>query len=83
MDGLILDDGTEVHLPPHLGAQLVAAVKPGDVVTIHGLRARAVPMVQAVSITNDATGKHRHRHRAGRRRQRKAARALRASPGGT
>ena len=56
VDGLILADGTEVHLPPHLGTQLVYAVKPGDAVTIHGLKARAVAMVQAMSIRNDATG---------------------------
>jgi hypothetical protein len=56
VDGLILTDGTEVHLPPHLGTQLVFAVKPGDAVTIHGLRARAIPMVQAMSVSNDATG---------------------------
>ncbi len=56
VDGLILDDGTEVHLPPHLSTQLVYAVKPGDTVTIHGLKARAVPMVAASSIANDATG---------------------------
>ena len=56
VDGLILADGTEVHLPPHLGTQLVYAVKPGDAVTIRGLRARAIPMVQAMSIRNDATG---------------------------
>lgn len=57
VDGLILADGTEVHLPPHLGTQLVFAVKPGDAVTIHGLRARAIPMVQAMSVSNDVTGK--------------------------
>ncbi len=57
VDGLILADGTEVHLPPHLGTQLVFAVKPGDAVSVRGLRARAVPLVQAMSITNDATGK--------------------------
>jgi hypothetical protein len=56
VDGLILVDGTEVHLPPHLGTQLVCAVKQGDAVTIRGLRARAIPMVQAMSIKNDATG---------------------------
>jgi hypothetical protein len=56
VDGLILADGTEVHLPPHLGTQLVYAVKPGDTVTVHGLRARAVAMVQAMSVSNDATG---------------------------
>lgn len=55
VDGLLMADGTEVHLPPHLSTQLVFAVKPGDAVTIHGLKARAVPMVMAMSITNDAT----------------------------
>ena len=56
VDGLIFADGTEVDLPPHMGAQLVYAVKPGDAVTVHGLKARAIPMVQAMSVTNDATG---------------------------
>ncbi len=56
VDGLILADGTEVHLPPHLGTQLVYAVKPGDAVTVRGLHARAIPVVQAMSIKNDATG---------------------------
>jgi hypothetical protein len=56
VDGLILEDGTEIHLPPHLGAQLVFAIKPGDRVTVHGLKARAIAMVQAMSVTNDATG---------------------------
>src|ERR1700720_3212016 len=56
VDGLILEDGTEVHLPPHLGVQLVFAVKPGDQVTVHGLKARSIAMVQAISVTNDATG---------------------------
>ena len=55
VDGLILDDGTEVHLPPHLGTQLVYAIKPGDQVTIRGLRAREAPMVQAMQVTNDAS----------------------------
>ncbi|TPG57091.1 hypothetical protein EAH89_11510 [Roseomonas nepalensis] len=57
VDGLILEDGTEIHLPPRLGTLLADAVKPGDRVTVHGLRARAVPMMQAVAITNDATGR--------------------------
>ena len=57
VDGLILADGTEVHFPPHLGTPLVFVVKPGDAVTINGLRARNVPMVMAMQITNDATNK--------------------------
>jgi hypothetical protein len=46
VDGVILQDGTQVHLPPHLGAQLVQAVKPGDTVTIRGLKAQALPLIQ-------------------------------------
>ena len=56
VDGLILDDGTEVHVPPSASTELVFAVRPGDAVTIHGLKARAVPMIAAASVTNDATG---------------------------
>lgn len=56
VDGLLLADGTEVHVPPHVSTQLVFAVKPGDAVTIHGLKARAVPMIAAMSLANDATG---------------------------
>jgi hypothetical protein len=55
VDGLILDDGTQVQIPPPFSTQIVFAIKPGDAVTIHGLKARAVPMVQAMSVTNDAS----------------------------
>ena len=57
VDGLILTDGTEVKLPPHLTGQIVFAVRPGDAVSIRGLRARAIPLIDATSITNVATGK--------------------------
>jgi hypothetical protein len=57
VDGLILDNGTEVHFPPHLGTEVVAAVRPGEAVTIHGLKARALPLIQALSVTGDASGK--------------------------
>lgn len=57
VDGLILNDGTEVKLPPHLTAQVVFTIRPGDGVSVRGLRARALPLVDAASITNIATGK--------------------------
>src|SRR5216683_105562 len=57
IDGLILTDGTEVKTPPHLSTLIGYAIKPGDAVTIHGLHAAALPLVQAVSITDDATGR--------------------------
>ena len=57
IDGLMLTDGTEVKTPPHLSTQIAYAIKPGDIVTIHGLHAAALPLVQPVSITDDATGR--------------------------
>ena len=57
VDGIILTDGTEVKLPPHLSAQTVFAIRPGDAVSVRGLRARALPLVDAASITNVTTGK--------------------------
>lgn len=57
VDGVILTNGTEVKLPPHLTAQTVFAIHPGDEVSVRGLRARALPLVDAASITNLATGK--------------------------
>ncbi len=56
VDGLLLTDGTEVQVPPFASTELVFAVRPGDAVTIHGLKARALPMVAASSVTNDASG---------------------------
>lgn len=56
VDGLILQDGTQVQLPPHLGSELVFAARPGEAVTVRGLRAIGVPLVAAVSVRNDATG---------------------------
>jgi hypothetical protein len=55
VDGLLLTDGTEIKLPPHLSAQLVYAVRPNDAISVRGLKARALPLVDAASITNDAT----------------------------
>ena len=56
IDGLILTDGTEVKTPPHLTVEVAAAFKAGDAVTIRGLKAAAIPLVAASSVTNDATG---------------------------
>lgn len=56
IDGLILNDGTEVTLPPHLTGQVAFAVRPGDAVTIHGLKATNLPLIDAMSVTNFVTG---------------------------
>ncbi|HUC71762.1 MAG TPA: hypothetical protein VMS01_11265 [Stellaceae bacterium] len=57
IDGLILADGTEVKTPPHLSTQIAYSVKPGDTVVIHGLHAAALPLIQAASITDEATAR--------------------------
>ncbi len=56
VDGLVLSDGTEIHVPPRLSSQLVFVAKPGDKVTVHGLKALNEKLVDAVSVANDATG---------------------------
>lgn len=56
IDGFVLADGTQVHVPPHLSTQLVVAVRIGDAVTVRGLRAAALPMVAAMAVTGDASG---------------------------
>ena len=55
IDGFILKDGTEIKTTPELSAQLVGFANPGDPIEIHGLRAAALPLVRAVSLTNRAT----------------------------
>jgi hypothetical protein len=55
LDGLILGDGTEVHVPPHLSAQLAAAVRPSDTVTISGSRSPTAALLIATSVTNTAS----------------------------
>ncbi len=57
VDGLLLDSGTEIHFNPMVATELVFAVRPGEMVTVQGLKARSVPVVMAMSVTNDATGK--------------------------
>jgi hypothetical protein len=55
LDGFLLADGTQVHLPPHLTTELAAAVRPGDPVTVRGYRSPSVPLVAAVEVTDSAT----------------------------
>jgi hypothetical protein len=35
---------------------LVYAIKPGDAVTVRGLKALSAPLIAAIAVTNDATG---------------------------
>jgi hypothetical protein len=56
IDGLILNDGTEVKTPPHLSQLILRATRRGDIVTVRGLRAAALPLVQAISIEDETSG---------------------------
>jgi hypothetical protein len=49
-DGFLLTDGEEVHVPPHLSAQMLREVRPGSQVKVRGVRPRGVRMVAAVAI---------------------------------
>ena len=56
VDGLILTDGTEVMVPPHMATAMVFAIHPADAVTVRGQKIGTGPVVTAVAVTNDATG---------------------------
>jgi hypothetical protein len=50
LDGLILQDGTEVHFPPHLSMAVGKVLRPGADVIVYGLRPRRAPVVAAVAL---------------------------------
>jgi hypothetical protein len=55
LDGFLLADGTQVHLPPHLTTELATAVRLGDPVSVGGYRFTSVPLVIAAAVTDLAT----------------------------
>jgi hypothetical protein len=55
LDGFLLADNTDVHVPPHLSVELGAVVRPGDTVSVRGYRAGASPLIVAASVTNATT----------------------------
>jgi len=56
IDGLLLEDGNQVHIPPHMGKELAATVKPHDPVTVQGYRSPTGPVIVSPVITNTRTG---------------------------
>jgi hypothetical protein len=54
VDGLLLEDGTLAKYPPHMGAELTAAVRPSDTISVRGFRENT-GTVKALIITNEAT----------------------------
>lgn len=53
IDGFMLADGTEVHVPPHMGAEVHAALRPGRTIWVRGVRPRDAEMIAAVSVQAD------------------------------
>ena len=53
--GLMLDTGIEVQADTRDTSELVLVARPGDHVTVRGLKAHAESMMLAMSITNDTT----------------------------
>jgi hypothetical protein len=53
IEGIILTDGTEVHVPPHLTAQVAAAVRPGESVAVRGWRGNVPNFVVAAALTGE------------------------------
>lgn len=56
VDGLLLEDGTQVHFPPHLSEGLVASVAKSDPVKIEGSKVGSA-VLRADKIENTKTGK--------------------------
>lgn len=50
-DGFILDGEKQIHFPPHLSAEVLKGVKPGDKVQIHGKKLLPVGLTIAASIS--------------------------------
>lgn len=50
VDGLLLEDGTEVHTPPHLSHQLTQALHPGSALTVRGIKLRDADVIIAIAI---------------------------------
>ncbi|PAK14669.1 hypothetical protein [Burkholderia ubonensis] len=51
IDGLILNGDLQVHVPPHLGRELVRHVAAGDHIRVRGVEARGVGTIAAVQLT--------------------------------
>ncbi len=53
IDGVILNGASEttlVHVPPHLSAQVEAAIKIGDAISVRGVRLRGARVIAAVAL---------------------------------
>ena len=56
VEGLLLQDGTQMHITSRASDKLLQAIKPGHQVRVHGRRLPGSPLVQADVILNASTG---------------------------
>lgn len=56
LDGLLLADGTQVHVAPHLSTEVARRFKPGSQVVVRAVRARSAPVWHALAL-DDAAGR--------------------------
>jgi hypothetical protein len=49
-DGMLLANGTEAHVPPHLSKKVLKSIQPGDAVTLYGVKPRAADMIACIAI---------------------------------
>ena len=49
-DGMLLADGTEAHFPPHLSQEVLRHIRPGEAVTLYGVKPRSADMIACVAL---------------------------------
>jgi len=54
IEGIILADGTEVHVPPHLTPLIRAAIRPGENVRVYGWRNGVPNFIVAAALTGQS-----------------------------
>ncbi len=54
IDGVLLDDDRQIHVPPHLGARLAKLVAVGDAIEARYVKPRDAEVFAAVSVGNAA-----------------------------
>ena len=51
IEGIILTNGTEIHVPPHLTEQVAAAVRPGELLAVRGWNVGVPNFLIATALT--------------------------------
>src|SRR5579862_3483671 len=49
-DGMLLSNGLEARFPPHLSGKVLKAIRPGEAVTLYGVKPRATEMLACIAL---------------------------------